>query len=256
MQTVSTAAGSDMRIFPAFTQGMRTGIPISLGYFAVAFALGITARGVGMSALQSGVMSLTMLASAGEFAAITLIESGAGVLEIIATTIVVNLRYFLMGAALSQKVDERIPIVHRFLLSYCITDEIFGVCSSWPGRLNPWYAYGTTLVAAPGWTLGTVLGVLLGNVMPHILVNALSVALYGMFLAVIIPASKKSRIIAAAVAISMAASFLFSRLPVLRDISGGFRVIILTILIAGAFAFLFPVHETDGGKEGAPAQEP
>lgn len=243
MQTVSNPRQDAYEVFPAFAQGLRSGIPISLGYFAVAFALGITARGAGMSALQSGVMSLTMLASAGEFAAINLISAGAGALEIIATTIVVNLRYFLMGAALSQKVDEKLPLFHRFLLSYCITDEIFGVCSAWPGRLNPWYAYGTTLVAAPGWTLGTVMGVLLGNILPHVLVNALSVALYGMFLAVIIPASRKSRVIAAAVAISMAASFLFSRLPLLRSISVGFRVILLTVLIAGAFAFLFPVHE-------------
>ena len=243
MQTKNVRPVRTGPVFPAFTQGMRAGIPISLGYFAVAFALGITARTAGMSALQSGVMSLTMLASAGEFAAITLIGAGAGPLEIITTTIVVNLRYFLMGAALSQKVDEKIPLLHRFLLSYCITDEIFGVCSAWPGKLNPWYAYGTTLIAAPGWTLGTVFGVLLGNILPHIVVNALSVALYGMFLAVIIPASKKSKVIAAAVAISMAASFLFSRLPVLKEISGGFRVIILTIVIAGAFALLFPVHD-------------
>ena len=245
MHTVSPSRDNAFPVFPAFTQGLRSGIPISLGYFAVSFALGITARSAGMSALQSGVMSLTMLASAGEFAAINLIRAGAGALEIIATTIVVNLRYFLMGAALSQKVDEKLPLFHRFLLSYCITDEIFGVCSVWPGRLNPWYAYGTTLVAAPGWTIGTVLGVLLGNIMPHILVNALSVALYGMFLAVIIPASKKSRIIAAAVGLSMAASFLFSKFPLLSGISLGFRVIILTVLIAGAFAFLFPVHDLE-----------
>ena len=226
-----------------FLRGTRTGIPIALGYFAVAFALGITARAAGMSALQSGAMSLGMLASAGEFAAVTLIASGAGVLEMITTTVVVNLRYFLMGAALSQKVDERTPLIHRFLLSYCITDEIFGVCMAQEGYLVPVFVYGTTWISAVGWTAGTVMGVLMGNILPHFLVNALSVALYGMFLAVIIPASRKNRFIALVVVVSMAASALFAYAPVLRSVSTGFRVIILTLLIAGGAALVKPAEE-------------
>ena len=227
----------------AYLRGFRAGVPISLGYFAVAIAVGIQARSVGMSALQSGAMSLGMLASAGEFAAISLIGGGAGVLEMIITTVIVNLRYVLMGASLSQKVDEHLPLIHRFGVSYCITDEIFAVCSSQEGKLNPFFAYGTTGIAAAGWVSGTVLGVLMGNILPGWAVNALSVALYGMFLAVIIPASRKSRVIAAVVAVSMLCSFLFSCLPVLRTISSGFKVIVLTILISGAAAWLHPVEE-------------
>ena len=238
-QSVLPAAPGDGKVW--FYKGLRTGIPICLGYFAVAFALGITARNVGLSALQAGAMSLGMLASAGEFAAVTLIGSGAGVLEMITTTIIVNLRYFLMGCALSQKVDEDIPFFHRFLLSYCITDELFGVCMSFEGRLNPLYAYGAAAISAAGWTAGTVLGVILGNILPGWLINALSVALYGMFLAVIIPASRKNRFVALVVAVSMAASLLFDVLPLLSSISSGFRVIILTILIAGAAAMIRPV---------------
>lgn len=236
-----------------FLRGLKTGIPIALGYFAVAFALGITARGAGMSALQSGAMSLGMLASAGEFAAVTLIASGAGVLEMITTTVVVNLRYFLMGAALSQKVEERTPLIHRFALSYCITDEIFGVCMAQEGYLVPVFVYGTTAVSAAGWTAGTVLGVLLGNILPHMLVNALSVALYGMFLAVIIPASKNNRFVAGVVAVSMSLSAAFAYAPVLSGISTGFRVIILTLLIAGGAALLRPV--SDQGPDGDGTRE-
>lgn len=228
-----------------FLNGLKTGIPIALGYFAVAFALGITARSAGMTAVQAGAMSAGMLASAGEFAAVTLIASGAGVLEMITTTVVVNLRYFLMGAALSQKVDGKTPLIHRFLLSYCITDEIFGVCMAQSGYLVPVFVYGTTLISAIGWTAGTVMGVLMGNILPHMLVNALSVALYGMFLAVIIPASVKDRFIAAVVAVSMAASALFAYAPLLRSVSAGFRVIILTILIAGGAALIRPVNEEE-----------
>ena len=224
-------------------RGFRTGIPISLGYFAVAFALGIAARNAGISAAQSGVMSFGMLASAGEFAAVTLIGAGAGALEMITTTIIVNLRYFLMGCALSQKLDEHLPLIHRFLLSYCITDELFGACMAQEGKLKPVFAYSAALIAAVGWTAGTVAGVLAGNILPGWLVNALSVALYGMFLAVIIPAAGKSRVIAAVVAASMLSSYLFSILPVLRSISDGFRVILLTLLIAGGAAVLHPVEE-------------
>ena len=224
-------------------RGLRSGIPIALGYFAVAFALGITARNAGMSALQSGVMSLCMLASAGEYAAVTLIASGAGILEMIFTTIVVNLRYFLMGCALSQKLDEHIPLIHRFLLSYCITDELFGICIAQEGRLAPVFAYAAACVSAIGWTSGTVLGVLMGNILPHAAVDALSVALYGMFLAVIIPASRKDRFIAGIVIISMAASWLFTVIPGLSQISSGFRVIILTLLISGAAAWIHPIPE-------------
>ena len=233
----------------AFLRGFRAGIPISLGYFAVAFALGITAKGVGMSALQAGCMSCGMLASAGEYASVTLIGAGAGAVEMIFTTIIVNMRYLLMGAALSQKLPESTKKIHRFALSYCITDELFGISVAEEGYLNPFFTYGATIISAAGWTLGTVLGVVMGTVLPHTAVDALSVALYGMFLAVIIPASKKDRFIAGLVLISMAASWLFSVLPVLRSISPGFRVIILTLIIAGAAAVIRPVEdETTGGE--------
>jgi predicted branched-subunit amino acid permease len=230
------------RELPWFVRGLRDGIPICMGYFAVSFALGITARGIGMNALQAGLMSLGMVASAGEYAAIVLIGSGAGVFEMITTCIVVNLRYFLMSCSLSQKLSPDLPFYHRFLLPYCITDEIFGLSSAVQGWLDPRYSYGMTLVSVAGWTTGTVLGVLLGNIMPAWAVNALSVSLYGMFLAIIIPPARKDRFIAGLVVISMAASGLFAVLPLLREISGGFKVIILTILIAGAAAFIHPIE--------------
>ena len=237
------------RSIPWFVKGLRDGIPICMGYFAVSFALGITARGIGMNALQAGLMSMGMVASAGEFAAIVLISSGAGVVEMIIACIVVNLRYFLMSCSLSQKLSPDLPFYHRFLLPYCITDEIFGLSSAVPGYLDPRYSYGMTVISVAGWTCGTVLGVLLGNIMPPFIVNALSVSLYGMFLAIIIPPSRKDSFIAALVAVSMAASGLFSVLPLLKMISGGFKVIILTILIAGAAAFINPIDDIESKEE-------
>ncbi len=231
-----------------FLRGLRVGIPIALGYFAVSFALGITARGAaGMNPLQAGAMSLGMLASAGEYSAIELIAASAGVLEMITTTLIVNLRYFLMSCALSQKLDEKTPTIHRFLLSYCITEEIFAVSSTVWGNLNPYYTYGCAVISSFGWTAGTVLGVLMGNILPAMLVNALSVALYGMFLAIIIPAARKDRFIAVIVAVAMASSYLFGVLPILKEITFGFKVIILTIVIAGAAALIHPIDEPTPG---------
>jgi len=236
-----------------FMRGLRDGIPICMGYFAVSFALGITARGIGMNALQAGLMSMGMVASAGEFAAIVLISSQAGIIEMISTCIVVNLRYFLMSCSLSQKLSPDLPFYHRFLLPYCITDEIFGLSSAVPGYLNPRYSYGMTIISVAGWTSGTVLGVLLGNIMPAFAVNALSVSLYGMFLAIIIPPARKDSFIAGLVLVSMTASGLFSVLPILKTISGGFKVIILPLLIAGIAAVIRPIDDsnTDDNKQEA-----
>ena len=231
-----------------FRRGMRDGIPISAGYFAVAFALGITAKQMGLSVLQSAVMSLTMLASAGEFAAITVIGGNAGLLIMAVTTVVVNMRYLLMSTALSQKIDSRTGLVKRLMMSYCVTDEIFALAVTVKGKLDPMYNAGMAVVAAPGWTAGTALGAALGSVLPTAAANALGVALYGMFLAVIIPPARKNLVIAAVVIVSMLSSWLMSVLPLLREISSGTRIIILTLLIASAAAILRPVKEEEGGQ--------
>ena len=230
-------------------KGLIDGFPICMGYFAVAFALGIAAKRIGMSWAQAGVMSMGLVASAGEFAALVLLESHAGVLEIISTCIVVNLRYFLMSCSLSQKLSPDLPLYHRFFLAQGITDEIFGLSAAVDGWLTPAYTYGMMIISIFGWTLGTVLGVLVGNTLPPSVTAALSVSLYGMFLAIIIPPAKKDRFIGALVALSMLCSWLFSILPVLSKISTGFKVIILTLAIAGIAAVVRPIDENSGTGE-------
>lgn len=226
-----------------FLKGMKDGVPIAMGYFAVSFTLGIAARKAGFTAPQASLMSALMLASAGQFAGIGMVAAGAGVVEMIVTTVVVNMRYLLMSSALSQKVRRDVPFFHRFLMSYAVTDEIFGISMAVEGRLNPTYLYGAASVAAPGWVLGTCLGAMLGMILPARVMSAMNVAIYGMFLAIVIPPSRKSKVIAGVVAASMAASLGFQYLPVLNRISSGFQIIILTVLIGGAAAALFPVEE-------------
>ena len=226
-----------------FFRGLKDGIPIAMGYLAVAFTLGIAAANIDMNAFQSFLMSFGMLASAGEYAAIILIGSAAGVLEMIATTVIINLRYFLMSCSLSQKVSPDTPMWKRMLLAWFVTDELFGISSAVDGPLDPIYTYGAALVSVTGWCLGTVLGVIAGDILPARLASAMNVALYGMFLAIIIPPARKSRFMAVLIVVSMAASFIFANAPVLSGISEGFRIIILTVLIAGIAAFVRPVEE-------------
>lgn len=225
-----------------YCEGMRDAVPIALGYLAVSFTLGIAAKNVGIGALQATLMSFTNSTSAGEFAALTAIAGGATYLELALMQFVINLRYMLMSCSLSQKIDPEFSVIHRFLMGFGVTDEIFGISIARGGKLNPFYTYGAMSLAIPAWSLGTFLGVVLGNVLPGGVVSALSVALYGMFLAIIIPPARDNKIIAGLVIVSMAASFLFAKLPVVRDISSGMRVIILTVMIAGAAAVLFPIQ--------------
>lgn len=226
-----------------YKKGLRDGIPIALGYFAVSFTLGIAAKNAGFTAFQSMLTSMLINASAGEFAGFTLIAAGAGLFEVAVMELIANARYLLMSCALSQKLSPDTSIIHRLILGFYITDEYFGLSVARPGYLNPFYTYGMITLGGPGWALGTLLGCIMGNVLATNIVNALSVGLYGMFLAIIIPPARKNKIIAGLVAISMAASYAFSRLPVLKDISSGIRIILLTVLIAGAAAILFPVKE-------------
>ena len=232
-----------------FLKGMRDGIPIATGDFAVALTLGIAARKAGITALEATVMSLAMHASAGQFAAMELIASGAGYLEMVLTEIVVNLRYVLMSCALSQKIRRDIPFFHCFLVAYDVTDEIFGISAAVEGKLNPFYTYGAMAVASPGWAAGTCIGALLGNIMPDRILSAMNLALYGMFVAIVVPPARGNRVLTGLVMISLLASGIFAWVPVLGQLSSGFRIMILTIVLAGAAAILFPVEEREEVKE-------
>ena len=234
-----------------FRLGMRDGIPIGLGYLAVAFSLGITARNAGLNALQGFLISILNNASAGEYAGITVIAANAAYAEIAIVTLITNARYLLMSCAMSQRLEPGLSLGHRLLMGFDITDELFGITIARPGSLNPYYTYGAILLAAPAWAIGTALGIIAGNLLPLRAVSALSVALYGMFLAIIIPPARKSRVVAALVAISFALSFVCNYLPGISALSEGTRTILLTVLISSAAAVLFPVNpeEQEAGHD-------
>lgn len=231
-----------------FIHGMKHGIPIAMGYFAVSLTIGIAAEKAGIEPVQAALMSALMHASAGQFAAIAVIGGGAGLLEMMITTVVVNLRYILMSCALSQKIDPKRSHIHRFFMGHYMTDELFGISIANDGAVNPFYFYGAAAVAGPSWTIGTYLGALLGGILPAGVINAFGIALYAMFIAIIIPPARKNRVLAVLVTVSMAASFLFNVIPLLRDISSSMRTIILTLVIAAGAAIICPVKQT-GNQE-------
>ena len=228
----------------ALRAGMHDGIPIGLGYFAVAFALGIAAKNAGLNPLQSFIVSLFCNASAGEYAGFTLIAANAAYTELALMTLVANARYLLMSCALSQRA-EGLGLLHRLIIGIDVTDEIFAVTVSRPGKLDPFRFYGTMLVAMPCWACGTALGNIAGNLLPAALVRALGVALYGMFLAVIIPPAKKDKLLAGLIVFCFAASFAMARLPFCAAIPEGTRILVLTVVISAAAALLFPRKETE-----------
>lgn len=226
-------------------KGFRDGIPIGLGYLAVSFSLGIAARAAGMTPFQSLIASLLCNASAGEYAGFTTIAANAAYLEIAIVTLVANARYLLMGCALSQRMSSDTPVYHRLLVGFYTTDELFGIAIARQGYINPWYTYGAVLIASPCWGVGTALGTIAGNLLPLRIVSALSVALYGMFLAVIIPPVRDNKIIGVLVAVCFAASFAATYMPYISALSEGTRTIILTVVIATLAALLFPVNTED-----------
>lgn len=229
----------------AFQRGLKDGIPIALGYFAVAFTFGMMAVSAGLNIGQAVLISLTNLTSAGQFAGLNLIVTGGTYYEMALTQLIINLRYCLMSFSLSQKLERGTSTGHRLLVAFGVTDEIFGVSASQDGRVSPWYNYGVMAVAIPGWTLGTLVGAVSGNLLPDFLVSALSVAIYGMFLAVIIPPAKKNRAVLGVVIGAMTVSTVFAVVPVLRNVSAGFVIIITTVLTAGVAAYFCPVLEEE-----------
>lgn len=226
-----------------YKKGIKDAIPICLGYFAVSFTLGIAAKNAGLTSFQAALASILNMASAGEFAGFTLIAALATYTEMAVTIFIINARYLLMSCALSQKIPQDTSLLKRLTLGLTITDEIFAISASVPEKLNIFYPFGAYCLAVPGWTLGTYLGVLMGNLLPDRIVSALSVGLYGMFLAIIIPPARKNKVIFWVVLISMILSYAFTYLPVVSQISSGMRIIILTVVIALGAALIFPVKE-------------
>lgn len=230
-----------------FRRGMRDGISIALGYLSVSFSFGILSVQSGLTVWQAVLISLTNLTSAGQVAGVGLIAANASMFELLLAEIVINIRYSLMSLVLTQKADSSFRLPQRLLASYGITDEIFAVASIQKEPVKPRYMYGLILVPFLGWTLGTWLGAAAGTLLPEQITNSLGIALYGMFLAIILPPARKSRAIFTVISIAAAISVLLHFF--VKWMSGGFAMIIAALVASVFGAILFPIPDEDQAKE-------
>lgn len=228
---------------PEFKKGIRHGIPIALGYLSVSFAFGLQAAAMGLTVLQAVLISATNLTSAGQVAALPLMTGGASLMEMALTQLTINLRYGLMGLSLGRKLDGSMGTVQRLIFSFADTDEIFAVASSQPGKVGKHYLYGLMLTPFLGWTLGTLLGAAAGTLLPAFVRSALGIAIYGMFLAIILPPAREKKPVRFVVLLAVGLSLCFRYIPGLNRVSGGFVIIICAVLAAAAGAALFPAKE-------------
>ena len=228
-----------------FTKGIRDGSPIALGYFSVSIAFGLMAVEAGCTWVEAMLISLTNLTSAGQFAGVTVLAHMGTYIEMALTQLVINSRYALMGISLSQKVNARFKGLWRVILGFAITDEIFAVAIGQEGEISRRYFAGLAIVPIIGWTSGTIVGAVLGNIMPEIITSALGVALYGMFIAVVVPKSRENIHVLAVVIIAVAISVALRYIPVFSGISAGFAIIICAVIASAAGAVFFPVKEDE-----------
>ena len=228
-----------------FTKGIRDGIPIALGYFSVSIAFGLMAVEAGCTWVEAMLISLTNLTSAGQFAGVTVLAHMGTYIEMALTQLVINSRYALMGISLSQKVNARFKGLWRVILGFAITDEIFAVAIGQEGEISRRYFAGLAIIPIIGWTSGTIVGAVLGNIMPEIITSALGVALYGMFIAVVVPKARENMHVLAVVIIAVIISVALRYIPVFSGISAGFAIIICAVAASAAGALFFPVQEDE-----------
>lgn len=229
-----------------FQKGLRDGVPIALGYLSVGFTFGMMAVSAGLPVWAAAAVSMTNLTSAGQFAGLAVITGGAPLYEMALTQLVINLRYSLMSLSLSQKLPKGMGLLDRMAMAFCVTDEIFAVASNQPGELGRRYYWGLALLPYGGWAGGTLLGAVAGGLLPDGVTSALGIAIYAMFLAIIVPPMKHSRPVLLAVGIAMGLSCLFRYVPALSRVSAGFVIILCAMAAAAVCALLFPVREPAG----------
>lgn len=231
-----------------FTQGIRDGSAIGIGYFSVSFTFGIAAVASGLNWWQALVVSLMNITSAGQFAGITVMAAAGSYIEMAVSQFIINLRYALMSISLSQKVDKNFTAGKKMILGFAVTDEIFAVSMSREGEVSSRYFTGLTILPLLGWNLGTLAGAVLGDVLPSGVTAALGLAIYGMFIAIVVPVAKKDRHVLVIVLLAVALSFGLFYLPLLNRISSGFAIIICAVSASAVGAWLFPVEEQEEAK--------
>ncbi len=228
-----------------FLKGITDGLPICFGYFSVAFAFGIFAVENGLSVLEALLISMTNVTSAGQLAAVPIIAGGGTLIELAVTQLVINLRYSLMSVSLSQKMKKSVTFLDKLVIAFVNTDEVFAVASGQEGRLGKNYLYGLIITPYVGWSVGTLVGASAGNVLPAVVISALGIAIYAMFVAIVVPPMKKNSPTALCVLTAVVLSCLFRYVPILNKVPNGFTIIICAAAASALFALVAPREEEE-----------
>ena len=234
-----------------FKYGCRDGVPIMLGYFTVSFTFGVSCIAKGFVWWMPLLCSLTNYTGTGQFAGMDLIATAGSVAELIATMLVINARYALMGVSLSQKLDPKTTLWQRLIIAFGLTDENYAVSMRQPRDVTFSYFLGVSVTAFAGWVGGTLLGALAGNVLPDSLLSAFGIALYAMFIAIVVPPCRTSKAIASVVLVAVGLSCIFYYVPAINSLSSGWAIIICGIVSALFGAVLFPIKPNDGVDKDA-----
>ena len=232
----------------AFMAGLVDGLPICFGYLSVSFAFGIFAVGSGLTVWETLFISMTNVTSAGQLAAVPIITLGGTLAELASSQFVINLRYALMSISLSQRLDGSMTLPHRLAVAFVNTDEVFAVAASRPELVGKRYLYGLILTPYLGWSSGTLVGAAVGDLLPAFLTSALGIAIYGMFLAIIIPNAREDRPTAVCVVLAAVLSCLFRYVPLLSRVPSGFVIIICAVAASVVMAIVSPIPEKAQGE--------
>lgn len=228
-----------------FLKGIKDGIPIGLGYLSVSFAFGIFAVESGLTIWQTLLISMLNVTSAGQLAGVPIITGGGTLVEMAVSQLIINARYSLMSVSLSQKLSKSVSLADRFLISFVNTDEVFAVASGKKGLVGKSYLYGLITTPYFGWSLGTLIGAAAGNILPASVISALGIAIYGMFVAIVMPVVKENKKNLACVITAIMLSCLFYYIPCLKQIPSGFTIIICAVLASGLFALIAPIEQEE-----------
>lgn len=231
-----------------YRAGMRAGMPVCIGYFSVSFGFGALAISQGLGIFHAILISATNLTSAGQFAGLTVITTGAAIIEMILTQLVINSRYALMSLALGQRFGPQVGTGKRLAAAFFNTDEVFALGMTCPEKLTTAYFLGAGTVAALGWIAGTAIGAVAGSLLPASVRTALGIMLYGMFIAIVVPQARQEKPLMFCMLLALVFSCLFAWIPLLTGISAGIAIVICTVSAAAICAILFPVADEEAAQ--------
>lgn len=230
-----------------FLRGLKLGVPIGIGYLSVSFTFGIMAVSYGFYWYQAVLISMLTLTSAGQLAGIQVMVNPGQYITMLISQLTINVRYSFMSVSLTQTVSKNFRGIKRWLLGFFITDEIFAVASQEKDASAKLFL-GLSCAPWIGWTLGTLFGSLIGNVLPPIVMNSLCIAIYGMFLAIVIPPAKKSKPIVIVIVIAVFISCILHYVPYINQIPTGISISISAVIASLIGAFTFPIQDKNEGE--------